>query len=80
MSPSGDKEYPNTFFLESDIYQLLVHVHHICVVTNKFPDGNFSLPRLAIYAFASQNKNITAPSTKVQNPAQAGFFIFCGAS
>lgn len=26
-------------------------------VTSKFPDGNFSRPQLAIFAFASQNKN-----------------------
>ena len=31
------------------------------IVTNKFPDGNFSRPRLAVFAFASQNKNIAAP-------------------
>ena len=32
-------------------------------VTNIFPDGKISRPRLAVFAFTSQNKNI-APASK----------------
>jgi len=32
-------------------------------VTNIFPDGKISRPRLAVFSFASQNKNI-APASK----------------
>ncbi len=42
------------------------------VVTDIFPDGNFPRPRLAVFAFASQNKNIAAASTKAQNRHKAG--------
>ena len=28
------------------------------MVTHKFPDRNFARPQLAVFAFASQNKNI----------------------
>src|SRR3989344_9261268 len=45
------------------------------VVTNKFPDGNFSRPRLDIFAFASQNKNMSAASTCNQKSRADGFFV-----
>jgi hypothetical protein len=39
--------------------------------TNNFPDGKFSQPRLAIFAFTSQNKNKAAPFDSRTQGAQA---------
>ena len=63
------------------------------LITNKFPDGNFSRSRLAVFALASPNKNIAAAfnsrtqSTKVlcsspQNAktAQGADCVSCGHS
>ncbi|PIR40238.1 MAG: hypothetical protein COV33_00905 [Candidatus Zambryskibacteria bacterium CG10_big_fil_rev_8_21_14_0_10_34_34] len=44
------------------------------VVTNKFADANFSRPRLAVFAFASQNKNIAVPSTNTKKFQAVGIF------
>ena len=43
------------------------------MVTNKFPDGNFSRPRLGVFAFAQRNKNIPAPGTQADNLPQGRF-------
>ncbi|MFY9462749.1 MAG: hypothetical protein WAP52_01010, partial [Candidatus Sungiibacteriota bacterium] len=38
-------------------------------VTSKIPDGIFSRPRLAIFAFASQNKNTAPPFSSSRAPS-----------
>ncbi len=40
---------------------LVIKHNLLFIVTNKFPDGNFSRPQLTVFVFVSQNKNIAAP-------------------
>lgn len=44
------------------------------MVTNIFPDRKISRPRLAIFAFAMQNKNIAAPSTSTEKSRAVWIF------
>ncbi len=45
------------------------------LITSKFPDGNFSRPRLSIFAFAMQNKNILAASQMLGKAALFLHFV-----
>ena len=44
------------------------------VVTSIFPDGKISRPRLAVFAFSSQNQKIATPSTIKKSAAGQIFF------